>query len=91
MTTTHYDANYGNFQTSLYQDIRREAYGEDIGQYSWLTAGQQDKFISWLGLAAGKALLDCAATFSGLRGYWANRFRIAVSALRTVALRAILP
>src|SRR5215469_16640083 len=65
MTTTHYDANYGNFQTSLYQDIRREAYGEDIGQYSWLTADQQDKFISWLGLAAGKALLDVGCGTGG--------------------------
>jgi hypothetical protein len=43
MTTTHYDINYGNFQTSLYEEIRRDAYGEDIGQYSWLTAGEQDK------------------------------------------------
>ena len=65
MTTTHCDANYGNFQTSLYQDIRREAYGEDIGQYSWLTADQQDKFISWLGLAAGKALLDVGCGTGG--------------------------
>ena len=34
----HYDANYGNFQTELYAEIRREAFGEDIGQSSWLTA-----------------------------------------------------
>jgi len=34
-----YDANYNNFQTSLYQEIRREAFGEDIGQNSWLATG----------------------------------------------------
>jgi hypothetical protein len=34
----HYDANYGNFQSELYAEIRREAFGEDIGQNSWLTA-----------------------------------------------------
>ena len=34
----HYNSNYGNFQTELYANIRREAFGEDIGQNSWLTA-----------------------------------------------------
>jgi SAM-dependent methyltransferase len=65
MTTTHYDVNYGNFQTSLYEEIRRDAYGEDIGQYSWLTAGEHDKFISWLGLAPGRALLDVGCGAGG--------------------------
>lgn len=69
MTTTQYDAAYGNFQTSLYEEIRREAFGEDIGQNSWLTAGEQDEFLSSLRLAAGKTLLDvaCGAGGPGLR------------------------
>ena len=65
MTTAQYDAAYGNFQTSLYEEIRREAFGEDIGQNSWLTAGEQDEFLSWLGLAAGKTLLDVACGAGG--------------------------
>lgn len=65
MTTTQYDEAYGNFQTSLYEEIRREAFGEDIGQNSWLTADEQDKFLSWLGLAAGKTLLDVACGAGG--------------------------
>ena len=65
MTTTQYDAAYENFQTSLYEEIRREAFGEDIGQNSWLTAGEQDKFLSWLGLAPGKTLLDVACGAGG--------------------------
>ena len=36
--TARYDANYGEFQTELYAEIRREAFGEDIGQNSWLTS-----------------------------------------------------
>jgi hypothetical protein len=32
----HYSANYGNFQTELYAQVRDEAFGEDIGQDSWL-------------------------------------------------------
>jgi ubiquinone/menaquinone biosynthesis C-methylase UbiE len=61
----HYDANYGNFQTELYEQIRREAFGEDIGQNSWLTADEQDKFLSWLKVSPGKTLLDVACGAGG--------------------------
>jgi 2-polyprenyl-3-methyl-5-hydroxy-6-metoxy-1,4-benzoquinol methylase len=61
----HYDANYGNFQTELYEQIRREAFGEDIGQNSWLTADELDRFLPWLGLSASKALLDVACGAGG--------------------------
>jgi ubiquinone/menaquinone biosynthesis C-methylase UbiE len=61
----HYDANYGNFQTALYEQIRREAFGEDIGQNSWLTADEQDKFLGWLNLSPGKVLLDVACGAGG--------------------------
>ena len=62
---THYDANYGNFQSELYSQIRREAYGEDIGQNSWLTADELDRFLKWLDLAPGKSLLDVACGAGG--------------------------
>lgn len=61
----HYDSNYGNFHTELYEEIRREAFGEDIGQNSWHTAEEQNKFIEWLGLSADKTLLDVACGAGG--------------------------
>jgi 2-polyprenyl-3-methyl-5-hydroxy-6-metoxy-1,4-benzoquinol methylase len=61
----HYNANYGHFQTDLYAEIRREAFGEDIGQNSWLTADEQDNFLRWLDLAPGKRLLDVACGAGG--------------------------
>ena len=61
----HYDASYGNFQSDLYTEIRREAFGEDIGQNSWHTADEQDRFVSWLELAPGKSLLDVACGAGG--------------------------
>jgi SAM-dependent methyltransferase len=61
----HYDANYGNFETELYAQIRRDAFGEDIGQSSWLTADEQDKFLGWLNLSSGKTLLDVACGSGG--------------------------
>jgi 2-polyprenyl-3-methyl-5-hydroxy-6-metoxy-1,4-benzoquinol methylase len=62
---TYYDANYGNFDTELYAEIRREAFGEDIGQNSWHTAEEQDRFLNWLDLCAGKKLLDVACGAGG--------------------------
>jgi 2-polyprenyl-3-methyl-5-hydroxy-6-metoxy-1,4-benzoquinol methylase len=62
---SHYHANYGNFQSELYAQIRHEAYGEDIGQNSWLTASEQDRFLNWLQLVPGKTLLDVACGAGG--------------------------
>ena len=61
----HYNANYGNFQKELYAEIRRDAFGEDIGQNSWLTADEQDSFLKWLNLSPGKILLDVACGAGG--------------------------
>jgi 2-polyprenyl-3-methyl-5-hydroxy-6-metoxy-1,4-benzoquinol methylase len=61
----HYDANYGNFASSLYQEIRREAYGQDLGQNSWLTAAELPKFAEWLELTPGRRLLDVACGSGG--------------------------
>jgi len=61
----HYDANYGNFQTDLFAEIRREAFGEDIGQSSWITADEQDRFLGLLELSPGKRLLDVACGSGG--------------------------
>ena len=49
----------------MYEEIRREAFGEDIGQNSWHTAEEQNKFIEWLGLNADKTLLDVACGAGG--------------------------
>jgi SAM-dependent methyltransferase len=61
----HYDANYGNFQMELYEQIRREAFGDDIGQNSWLTSDEQDRFIPWLNLSQDKVMLDVACGSGG--------------------------
>ena len=65
----HYNANYENFQTELYAQIRHEALGEDIGQNSWLTSDEQDRFLEWLDLSPGRTLLDvgCGAGGPALR------------------------
>jgi 2-polyprenyl-3-methyl-5-hydroxy-6-metoxy-1,4-benzoquinol methylase len=63
--SAQYNAVYGNFEAELYAEIRREAFGVDIGQNSWLTADEQDRFVEWLGLSPGKMLLDVACGAGG--------------------------
>jgi SAM-dependent methyltransferase len=55
-----YGAAYRDFTSALYTDIRREAFGDDIGQTGWLTAEEQDLFIAWLELSPSCRLLDLA-------------------------------
>jgi ubiquinone/menaquinone biosynthesis C-methylase UbiE len=64
-----YNTNYRNFAEKIYADIRRETYGEDMGQQSWTTSVEQDQFISWLRPRLGSRLLDvcCGAGGPALR------------------------
>ena len=63
--STQYNTNYGNFQTALYAEIRREAFGEDVGQNSWITADELDGFARRLEVGPGKTLLDVACGAGG--------------------------
>jgi len=49
----------------VYEQVRRDAFDEDIGQNSWLTATEQDAFGQWLNLSPGQALLDVACGSGG--------------------------
>ena len=65
----YYNANYSRFHSTVYEEIRREAFGEDIGQHSWLTVDEQDRFIARLNLTSGRTLVDvgCGAGGPALR------------------------
>ncbi len=56
----HYDAQYSQFASELYAEVRRAAFGQDIGQNGWLTADEHDMFIRWLDVAPASRLLDIA-------------------------------
>ena len=60
-----YGTYYRNFFDQIYADIRRETFGEDIGQQSWLTSTEQDQFISWLSLDENSRLLDVCCGMGG--------------------------
>jgi SAM-dependent methyltransferase len=63
--TSFYDASYGRFSVEPYASIRREAFGEDIGQNSWLTAEELRRFGRWLGLESSTRLLEVGSGSGG--------------------------
>ena len=60
-----YGASYGNYATKMYAEIRKETFGEDIGQTGWLTSDEQNTFIDWLELDEHSSLLDIACGSGG--------------------------
>lgn len=64
---------YGNFTEQVLAAIREETFGQDIGQNSWITAGEYDRFISWLRLDAGHHVLEVASGSGGPARYLAQQ------------------
>ena len=60
-----YSGTYKNYAENLYREIRKETYGEDIGQNSWLTAEEYRDFFSLLKLTPGKKILEIATGSGG--------------------------
>jgi cyclopropane fatty-acyl-phospholipid synthase-like methyltransferase len=57
-TQMGYDAAYESFDSALMRGLRAEAYGEDIGQHSWVTADELRRDIVRLQLEPSSRLLD---------------------------------
>src|SRR5215204_2415515 len=64
---------YGHFTEQVLRAIREETFGRDIGQNSWLTSDEYDRFISWLELAPGQHALEVASGSGGPALYLAGR------------------
>src|SRR5688500_4755479 len=64
---------YGHFTEQVLGAVREETFGRDIGQNSWLTADEYDRFISWLALAPGQHVLEVASGSGGPALYLSAR------------------
>ena len=64
-TIDSFYSTYGHFTDDILDAIRKETFGEDIGQNSWLTADELDRFLSWLDLKPGSHLLEVASGSGG--------------------------
>lgn len=73
-----YDSHYGNVEADIYRAVRIEAFGEDLGQTSWITARECDEFCRWLDLRADQRVLEVACGSGGTAIRIAERFRVSV-------------
>jgi cyclopropane fatty-acyl-phospholipid synthase-like methyltransferase len=62
--TLFYSA-YSDFGHDIQARIRRDTYGEDIGQFSWLTADEFRRFFGLLEIGSGSHVLDVACGSGG--------------------------
>jgi len=53
-----YSAVYSQFDSSLIQKVRSEAFEEDIGQHSWIVAKDLREYLDWLALSTTDQILD---------------------------------
>jgi len=68
-----FDSTYSHFTDQVLEAIRKETFGRDIGQNSWTTADEYDRFISLLGLEPGHHVLEVASGSGGPALYLANQ------------------
>lgn len=76
-----FNSTYGNFEEKVLAEIRQETYGEDIGQTSWITTDEYDRFCGWLNLSAGDHVLEIASGSGGPALYLANKFKLRITGL----------
>jgi SAM-dependent methyltransferase len=60
-----YSSHYQQITTDIYADIGREMHDDYFGQTSWISAGEQDRLIEWLGLCPDSHVLDVACGSGG--------------------------
>jgi SAM-dependent methyltransferase len=66
-----YDNVYSDFTSDVELAVRREAWGEDLGQSSWLTAGEWLGFADQLGVGSGTDVLEVGSGSGGPAVYLA--------------------
>jgi len=65
-------SSYSNFNNKVLGAIRKETFGTDIGQNSWLTVDEYDRFLPLLNLAPDHHILEVASGSGGPAIYLAR-------------------
>lgn len=76
-----FNSNYGNFTEKVLAEIRRDTFREDIGQTSWITSDEYERFSGWLHLASGKHVLEVASGSGGPSLYLARKFNLRITGI----------
>src|SRR5262249_58966511 len=70
-----YGTAYGNFAAQALEQVRRETYGEDFGQSSWVTGHEYRRFFRLLELTAADYVLDVGCGSRGPAVFLARELR----------------
>ncbi len=60
-----YDDSYSNYSKRVFQSVRDETYGRDMGQSSWITYEEYFHFIEMLGIKCNSRVLEVACGSGG--------------------------
>lgn len=73
-----YDSHYASVEHDVRRAVRAEAFGEDLGQTSWITRAECDAFARELELVPGTRMLEIACGSGGIALHFAERHGVAV-------------
>jgi len=76
-----FDSTYSHVTKDVLETIRKETFGQDIGQNSWTTMEEYDRFISWLDLGPDHHVLEVASGSGGPARYVANSVNCRVTGI----------
>lgn len=79
-TTNLYDNSYSQYAVDVYQQVRAETYGLDLGQTGWMTADELDRFAGLLQIE-NKSLLEVGCGAGGCAVYLARKFNCTVTGI----------
>ena len=71
--------HYANFSEQVLAAVREATYGQDIGQNSWLTADEYERFAGWLNIAPTSHVLEVASGSGGPALHLAQKYRCQVT------------
>jgi SAM-dependent methyltransferase len=69
-----YDTTYGNFSNKVLQEVRRDAFGDDIGQNSWITTDEFLRLLKHLELKSTSNVLEIGCGSGGPSLFMARTF-----------------
>jgi SAM-dependent methyltransferase len=76
-----YDNVYGDFGSAAEAAVRRETYGEDIGQSSWMTVAEWRRFAAQLQVRPDSHVLEVGSGSGGPAVYLATALRCHVTGI----------
>ena len=85
-----YGTAYSNFATQALEQVRRDTYGEDFGQSSWVTADEYRRFFRLVDLGPTTMSWMLVAVPAARRCFWREK-SVAASPASISMRRAFAP